>query len=97
MKASLHTLTLIISICLFFGCERQTNLVVGEGYLTVPGGKVWYKITGTGKKTPLLLLHGGPGFPSYYLKSMAELGKDRPVIFMINWVQVIPTASRILP
>lgn len=45
------------------------------------GGKVWYRVVGSGDKTPLLLLHGGPGFTSYYLNPMAELGKDRPVIF----------------
>ncbi len=53
----------------------------GEGYLQVTGGKVWYKITGTGKGTPLLVLHGGPGYPSYYLDAISGLGDDRPVIF----------------
>ncbi len=44
------------------------------------GGKIWYEVTGEGNGTPLLLLHGGPGFPSYYFKALAPLGKDRPVI-----------------
>jgi proline-specific peptidase len=57
------------------------KLVPGEGYLHLKGGKVWYRIVGTGEKTPLLLLHGGPGVPSYYLNPIAALGKDRPVIF----------------
>lgn len=51
------------------------------GYIKVSGGKVWYKITGEGKKTPLVILHGGPGFPHDYLLSLEELAKDRPVIF----------------
>ncbi len=36
---------------------------------------------GTGKGTPLLVLHGGPGVPSYYLNPLAALGDDRPVVF----------------
>ena len=52
-----------------------------EGYINVTGGKVWYRIVGSGNKTPLLLLHGGPGSTSYYLNPLRELGKDRPVIF----------------
>lgn len=61
--------------------NASLSLTPREGYLHLDGGKVWYKIVGTGKKTPLLLLHGGPGVPSYYLNPIAELGKDRPVIF----------------
>ena len=53
----------------------------GEGYIPVTGGKVWYRIVGTGKGTPLLVLHGGPGVPSYYLNPLAALGDDRPVVF----------------
>ncbi|MEP7323882.1 MAG: proline iminopeptidase-family hydrolase [Saprospiraceae bacterium] len=49
--------------------------------MNVDGGKVWYKVTGEGQKVPIILLHGGPGIPSYYLKPMAALGKDRQVIF----------------
>ncbi len=30
---------------------------------------------------PLLLLHGGPGFPSDYLEPLAALAGDRPVVF----------------
>jgi proline iminopeptidase len=33
-------------------------------------------------KTPLVLLHGGPGVPSYYLNPMASLSDERPVIFI---------------
>ena len=52
-----------------------------EGHVNVTGGKIWYRIDGHGDKTPLLLLHGGPGFPSYYLNPMSALSKDRPIIF----------------
>ena len=39
----------------------------GEGLLPVRGGRIWYRVSGTGKGTPMVLLHGGPGAGSYYL------------------------------
>lgn len=62
-------------------CKPNNNLKPNEGYIPVTGGKVWYKIVGEGNKTPILLLHGGPGVPSDYLNPLASLAKDRPVIF----------------
>src|SRR5215212_5370533 len=62
-------------------CTSQ-NFQPGEGFVNVHGGRVWYKIVGTGKRTPLLLIHGGPGsrscegIPGYSL-----LADERPVIF----------------
>ncbi len=56
------------------------NLTPGEYTLAVPDGKIWYKVTGTGKGTPVILLHGGPGFSSFYLKPFEELGDDRIVV-----------------
>jgi len=71
----------IFSFILIDGCQSN-KLKPGEGYINVTGGKVWYKIVGSGDKTPLLLLHGGPGVPSYYLNPMASLSDERPVIFI---------------
>jgi proline iminopeptidase len=51
------------------------------GFAAVPGGKVWWRRVGGGAKTPLLLLHGGPGAGHDYLNSMAALALDRAVIF----------------
>lgn len=51
-----------------------------EGYLPVNGGKIWYKVSGEENKMPLLMLHGGPGYPSYYLNELNDLSKERPVI-----------------
>ncbi|MEP6792685.1 MAG: proline iminopeptidase-family hydrolase [Saprospiraceae bacterium] len=79
---SFINLGLLLFTSIFFtGCQGNKNLSPGEGFIDVDGGKVWYSIVGEGKKTPLLVLHGGPGIPSYYLKSLGALGKDRPVIF----------------
>jgi proline-specific peptidase len=54
---------------------------VNEGYIDVPGGRVWYKITGDGDETPLLCLHGGPGSAHYCLEPLEALGRRRRVIF----------------
>jgi proline iminopeptidase len=63
-----------------FGCqpERPTP---GEGFASVPGGRVWYRVEGSGPGIPLVVLHGGPGAPSFYLASLGRLGTDRPVVF----------------
>ena len=51
-----------------------------EGYIEVPGGRVWYRSVGEGG-TPLLCLHGGPGFTHYYLEPLEALADRRQVIF----------------
>jgi proline-specific peptidase len=56
----------------------------GEGYIGVPGGKVWYRVVAPDAETgatPLLCLHGGPGFTHYYLEPLEALAEHRPVIF----------------
>ena len=50
-----------------------------EGFAEVPGGKVWWRIVGTGPKTPLPLLHGGPGAGHDYLEPLSQLASDRPL------------------
>ena len=53
-----------------------------EGYIDVPGGKVWYRAVGdNADTTPLLCLHGGPGFTHYYLEALEALADRRRVIF----------------
>jgi proline iminopeptidase len=52
----------------------------GEAFLAVPGGRIWYKVSGHGPGTPVILLHGGPGYASFYLKPFEDLGDDRPVV-----------------
>jgi proline-specific peptidase len=53
----------------------------GEGFVDVSGGRIWYRVVGSGPGTPLLLLHGGPGVPSVYLKPLEALADERPVVF----------------
>lgn len=55
---------------------------VREGHLPVKGGRIWWRLhspLATG--TPLVVLHGGPGMPAYYLESLAILADRRPVLF----------------
>src|ERR1700728_3571535 len=54
-----------------------------EGYIGVPGGRVWYRSVGeqSGDRAPLLCLHGGPGFTHYYLEPLEALADRRQVIF----------------
>lgn len=51
-----------------------------EGYIGVPGGRIWWARMGEGPGTPLIVIHGGPGSTSYGLKPWAALGDERPVI-----------------
>jgi proline iminopeptidase len=55
-------------------------LGAGEGMLAVRGGHIWYKQSGSGTGTPMVLVHGGPGAGSYYLKPFEAIGDDRPII-----------------
>jgi proline iminopeptidase len=60
------------------GCARKAPPT--EGYVHVPGGKIYYARMGNGPGTPLIVIHGGPGAGSYSLKPFGALGDDRPVI-----------------
>jgi proline-specific peptidase len=50
-----------------------------DGFVSVPGGRVWYRVEGGGA-TPLLCLHGGPGFAHDYLSPLLALADERPVV-----------------
>ncbi len=52
-----------------------------SGYVKINEGELFYRRTGPGKGTPLLAVHGGPGFPHEYLLPLLELAGDREVIF----------------
>lgn len=59
---------------------RGAAMTPGEATLPVADGRIWYRITGAGPGTPVILLHGGPGYSSFYLKPFEDLGDDRPVV-----------------
>ena len=58
-------------------------MTADEGFIDVPGGKVWYRAVGPDdpQQTPLLALHGGPGFTHYYLEPLEALADGRRVVF----------------
>ena len=54
---------------------------VKEGRLEVQGGSIWYRLVGEGDGPALVMLHGGPGYPSASLEPLEELGSARRVVF----------------
>ncbi|MBF0539178.1 MAG: proline iminopeptidase-family hydrolase [Nitrospirae bacterium] len=53
-----------------------------EGYISLPVGKIWYKICGRNRKEiPLIVVHGRIGFSCDYLETLEGLSDQRPVIF----------------
>lgn len=64
------------------GTEKNREQTEEEGFIQTPDGKVWYRIVCAGSAgIPLLVLHGGPGFPHDYLEPLEALADERPVIF----------------
>jgi proline iminopeptidase len=58
------------------------GLTTVEGYVEVPGGRVWYQIAGPDRPgIPILCLHGGPGMSHDYLENLRDLARARPVVF----------------
>jgi proline iminopeptidase len=55
-------------------------LAPGEARLAVDGGYIWYRVVGSGSATPVILLHGGPGYSSFYMRSLEALSSDRPLV-----------------
>ncbi len=52
-----------------------------EGMIETANGDIWYSVHGENQqKTPILVLHGGPGFLSMN-DGMETLWEDRPVCF----------------
>jgi len=54
-----------------------------QGYIDVPGGRIWYGVVGGGDAcaTPLLAIHGGPGMSHDYLHPLVDLADERSIVF----------------
>jgi proline iminopeptidase len=77
-----YATTFLFLLLTLFGCNEPSGNTRQEGFISVPGGKIWYEIVGSEKKgIPIVLLHGGPGFSVDYLRPLAALSDERPVIF----------------
>jgi proline iminopeptidase len=80
---------MISFLALLLGCQNKTEETMHQlgqftdvGFIEVTGGKIWYKIVGKAQPgIPLLVLHGGPGVPHNYLRSLDALANERPVIY----------------
>jgi proline iminopeptidase len=81
MFKKIISLSLPVFALLFIITCQSTSLIPGEGFVQMQDAKIWYNVVGEGSKTPLLVIHGGLGVSSLYLKPLEELAKDRPVIF----------------
>ncbi len=71
-----------VAIAIVAGCAptAPAATVDPEGFVSVPGGKVHYRIMGGGPKTPLMMLHGGPGGRSCVFSVLGDLATDRKVV-----------------
>ena len=69
----------LVLCCSVLGISQENSLP-GQGFLDVPGGPVWYKVSGAGEGLPLLVLHGGPGGTSCGYSPLEKLGDQRSVI-----------------
>jgi proline iminopeptidase len=54
------------------------------GFVAVDGGRIWYRVNGRRHfargRTPLVVLHGGPGASHHYLLPLTRLADERPVV-----------------
>jgi proline iminopeptidase len=71
-----------VAIAIAVACSgaEPARVIAPEGFVDVPGGKVYYSTMGGGERTPLLLLHGGPGGRSCAFEVLRDLAADRRVI-----------------
>jgi proline iminopeptidase len=60
VKWTISLLAFASSMVMSIACGDPA-LSAGQGFVAVPGGKVWYRVMGSGPATPLVMLHGGPG------------------------------------
>ncbi len=79
MKWTISLLAFASSMVMSIACGDPA-LSASEGFVAVPGGKVWYRVMGSGPATPLVMLHGGPGGQSCSFSVLEDLAKERPVI-----------------
>ncbi len=52
-----------------------------EGLLSTPWGRIWHSTVGRTDGTPLVTVHGGPGYPHDHLEPLSALADERPVVF----------------
>ena len=73
-------LLIVVFVAFALATCSQNKLEPGQGFIEMPNGKIWYQIYGSGDKTPLLVIHGGPGSRSCRFATLKAISGDRPVI-----------------
>lgn len=60
----------------------MNSISTTDGFLNVADGRIYYVVHSAPQAsgTPLILIHGGPGFAHYYLQNLHVLASDQPVI-----------------
>jgi proline iminopeptidase len=71
---------LLVFIMAFATPANSQTIDQKQGFIDVPGGPVWYQVSGDGDGIPLVVLHGGPGGTSCGYALLEELGTERPVV-----------------
>lgn len=78
VRILLATISLLATIV---ACGEVQKLP-DDGFVDVPGGRVAFRIIGSGSSTPVLFIHGGPGGSSCsFIANVDGIAADRPVIF----------------
>jgi proline iminopeptidase len=60
--------------------DLSRNCVNTNGFVESPAGELFFERRGALEGTPLICVHGGPGFTSHYLEPLFDLGNSRPII-----------------
>ena len=58
--------------------HESPNTLIKEGRVSFNGFSTWYQVTGStqSNRIPVILLHGGPGYPSFSMEPMEVLAKS---------------------
>jgi proline iminopeptidase len=74
-------LTLIVVAVVTVACSERSSLP-DDGFINVPGGRIAFRVVGSGDPTPVLWIHGGPGGTSCSaVANVDDIAAVRPVIF----------------
>ena len=78
MRFAVLTTLLCLAACIASAATEDGQTI------DIPGGKLYYHISGGGSGTPLVILNGGPGFDHLHMHigtAFDTLGKGRRIIF----------------
>src|SRR5687768_620072 len=79
LNLSRRTMVVSAAATLLGVWSRDASSQPTDGRVAVPGGNVaWRRLGRGGPGIPVLMIHGGPGFPSDYMEGFGALGDERP-------------------